>query len=208
MNKLITKIFFIGLFQFCIVMSANSSVIALEFTTEPTDDWHWSGATIGWQFSTSTDLNIESLGIWDKGGDGLSDSHQIGLWKLDGTLLVSTVVSNGTGNTLESSFRWSDITSYFLSSGSYIVGAYMPTTDDRGAAKSSYNTANEITFNQNLFLYSNGFTKPTEHWSGHDGGNFGANFKYSIATVPEPSTLAIFVLGVIGLAYRRFNIQH
>lgn len=168
--------------------TSSFATTALTFPSAPTNSWTWGAATIGWQFTTSADLNIDSLGVWDQDGDGLTDSHDIGIWTLGGTLLTSGTVSSGSGNLLEDGFRWVNIPSYSLPAGTYVVGAYMPTSADEGAALASYTTASEVTYVQNLFLYGSGFTLPTEYWDGYDGGNFGANFKYNsnpVVTVPN-----------------------
>lgn len=191
------------LFPFFAINQALASTIALGFPDEPTNAWIWPGATIGWKFTTSSDIQIDSLGVWDEFGDGLAQEHAVGIWSLDGTLLTSAIVDSGTSNALENSFRWADIPSFALDAGSYVVGAYFSDNSDRGAALSNYSTASQITFNQNLYLYGNGFTRPTDHWAGFDGGNFGANFKFTPASVPEPSALLLFGLGFISLALRK-----
>ena len=202
MKKLIKVLCVTLLLPFFATNQALASTMALGFPDEPTQAWFWPGATIGWEFTTSTDISLDSLGVWDELGDGLAEEHAVGIWGLDGTLLTSAIVGSGTSSTLESSFRWVDIPSFSLDAGSYVVGAYFSDNLDRGAARSSYTTANEITFNQNLFLYNNGFTLPTSHWQDYDGGNFGANFKFT-SSVPEPSALFLFGLGFIGLALRK-----
>ncbi|WDE03634.1 DUF4082 domain-containing protein [Thalassomonas viridans] len=203
MKKLIKLLCVTLLLPFFAGNQALASTMALGFPDEPTDSWIWPGATIGWEFTTSTDIQVDSLGVWDEFGDGLAEEHAVGIWTLDGTLLTSAIVGSGTSADLDSSFRWVDIPSFALDAGSYVVGAYFSDNSDRGAARSSYTTASEITFNQNLFLYNNGFTLPTSHWSGFDGGNFGANFKFTAASVPEPSALFLFGLGFIGMALRK-----
>ena len=57
--------------------------------------------TKGWgliQGSTfhSDDILITQLGVFDDGGDGLVNSHAVGLWTADGALLASTIVPAGT----------------------------------------------------------------------------------------------------------------
>ena len=47
----------------------------------------------------------------------------------------------------------------------------------------------------------------TKSWNGGGAGNFISIIAASPSAVPEPSTLAIFALGMIGLASRRFKKQ-
>ncbi len=198
-SKALLVLFASMMFQLPLAMNAFA-VTALTFPTTPADSWTWPGATIGWQFTTSTGLNIDSLGVWDLGGDGLVESHDVGIWALDGTLLTSATVASGAGNLLEDGFRWVSIPDYALPAGTYVVGAYMPTGADEGAALASYLTASEVTYVQNLYLYGSGFTLPTDYWDGYDGGNFGANFRYNSAIAAPTSIPTLSQWGTILLS--------
>ena len=193
------------LLPFFAINQSLASTMAIGFPDEPTNSWVWPGATIGWGFTTSTDILVDGLGVWDELGDGLAEGHAVGIWALDGTLLTSAIVGSGTANPLDNSFRWVDIPSFSLNAGSYVVGAYFSDNSDRGAALTNYTTASEITFNKNLYLYDNGFTLPTNHWQNHDGGNFGANFRFERASVPEPSALFLFAFAIMALGVRQFK---
>ena len=201
MNKKYAIVFalFIAFFIPCNLQATGNA--ALSFTGNET--WTWSGATIGWEFSISQTLNITALGIFDENNDGLATSHQVGIWNLSGTLLVSTTVLSGTSSVLLDRFRY-ESANYTLAAGTYVVGAYMPDGQDKGAAHSSYTTHALVTYNRNLYLYSAGFVKPTQHWTNYDGGNFGANFQFNTGSVPEVSTFLLLGLGVSVLFFRRF----
>jgi hypothetical protein len=179
------------LLQFSLATTSFGAINALS-TPGNGSIWHWSGGTIGWQFTTSQSINVTGLGIWDYQSNGLIDSHSVGIWDMSGNLLASSVVSAGTGNALDGGFRWVNIPSYSLAAGTYVVGAYMPSTADLAVSDVTYTTASGITYNRNLYLYNAGFTRPTVEWFGHNGGNFGANFRFEPASVPEPSSLLAF----------------
>jgi hypothetical protein len=54
---------------------------------------------------------VSQLGVFDNGGDGLENSHQVGLWRLDpatlqGTLLASATVPAGTTASLIGGYRF------------------------------------------------------------------------------------------------------
>jgi hypothetical protein len=171
--------------------------------------WTWSGATIGWEFSIASPITVSALGVWED-GDGMSDSHDVGIWTSPGgSLIVSTTVTSA--NPLTNGFRYASITPTVLPAGSYVVGSYMPTSADLGAADASYATVSQVNYVQNLYLYGSGFTIPTTHWATYDGGNFGANFiiGQQVPTTPEWGIVVLAVL-LAGLGFwylrrRRFK---
>ena len=181
--------------------------IALSFTEDLA--WTWPAATIGWEFSIAEPIPVYSLGVWDEGHDGLSDDHIVGIWSIpDGTLLTSTTVTSG--DTLVNGFRYASISAITLPAGSYVIGAYMPTGADRGAADAIYSTTAPVVYERNLYLYDQGFVLPTDEWVGYDGGNFGPNFEHTekAIIVTEVPTMSIwglaFLIGLLGfLGYRR-----
>ncbi|MBM3493851.1 MAG: hypothetical protein FJX72_05950 [Armatimonadetes bacterium] len=75
--------------------------------------------TLGWRFTTSEDLYVTQLGFWDQLGDGLQQSHQIGIWQFGspGTPVIQATIPSGTGMTLDGGFRWIGIAPTLLGSG-------------------------------------------------------------------------------------------
>ncbi len=78
------------------------------FTTVPPPIF--TGAR-GWEFflSAGVILNpvaITQLGVFDSGGDGLANPHQVGFWRADGTLLASATVPAGTEASLVDGYRY------------------------------------------------------------------------------------------------------
>jgi hypothetical protein len=89
-------------------------------------------STRGYAFSVSiAGLQATHLGVYDPGADGLFDSHLVGLWTPDGTLLASATVTSGTSGLLQDSMRYVDIADVALGIGSYIVAAvYVENSSD------------------------------------------------------------------------------
>lgn len=98
-------------------------VSALTFTSANGNGTSFN-TTRGYAFNvTQTGLAATHLGIWDEGANGLSQAHDVGLWKADGTLLASTSIAAGAGALLVDGFRYVDIADIVLDIGTYIVGA-------------------------------------------------------------------------------------
>jgi hypothetical protein len=82
-----------------------------------------SGTVVGWEFTVTLPLCFSALGYYDSGLDGLSESHQVGLFDSSGTLITSATV--GTSDPLVGGFRYASIPAFCATVGeTYILGAY------------------------------------------------------------------------------------
>ncbi len=159
-----------------------------------------NGETIGWRFQAVTVLNVSSLGYWDQTpGTPLASSHQVGLWTDSGTLLGNVTVQVNSG--LVGSFRYEPLGSPItLTAGDfYRVGALDLSSDGDNYTSNvtSLTTDPRITFTGSTRNNTNeGFTFPAVHGAGIQG-RFGPNLLIA-AAAPEPGTLALLALGIVG----------
>jgi hypothetical protein len=178
---------------------------------------------LGDDFTVNQDIWINSVGAFDHLGNGTFGELYWELFDVSsGNLLYSTTIAaTGTrsiGSGIESNYAWLDLAqSIKLDANTvYSVAAYGFDTTDLNF--NTHFTGNPLDVGYNTI----GLTAPatgSARWSGAFGtlpinaGNalstqpyhFGAaNFKYT-TEVPEPSTLFIFALGIMGLASRRFK---
>jgi hypothetical protein len=81
--------------------------------------------TVGWDFTVKENHDINMLGVYDAGGDGLAVATEVGLWDRDtNTLLASVTVPQGTAGALLGQFRYAPIPSVWLMPGvNYALGA-------------------------------------------------------------------------------------
>ena len=179
----------------------------------------------GWQFqagSSEGEILITQLGVFDAGGDGLVNSHQVGLWRagnITGTLLGSATVPAGTDAPLINGYRWVSIDPVLLprTFALYVVAAQFSAGDPDdlvtprppGTAPGGFQFAPEVypflfagrgAAGENL-PYPAGFSScgegctPEIFWE--------PNFRYVV--VPEPSVWVLLLPGLfgLGLLFRR-----
>lgn len=77
-----------------------------------------------WSFSTANSITVTSLGWWDYQNDGLTESHQVVIWDMSGTQLISGTVAAGMIDPLISDFRFnSSLTGKTtLAPEAYVIG--------------------------------------------------------------------------------------
>ncbi len=109
-----------------------ATVPAVQTANADSIDWRRfigadQSASIGWSFSVGNkDVELDALGIYDDGMDGMVDAHAVGIWTNGGTLLAQTTVPSGTAGTLVGSYRYTALpTPITLTAGqTYVIGTY------------------------------------------------------------------------------------
>lgn len=167
--------------------------------------------TWGWSFTTDNTITITSLGWWDQGNDGLTDSHQVAIWDMSGNELVSGTVSAGTADPLISGFRFNSliIGTTTLEPGAYVIGGLSSLHDHVTAILEPYGPnggngtvtlGSGISYihtrtNESIDTHMPGYSFPAYEERDDDYGVFGPTFQYSIGAgpspVPEPSTMLL-----------------
>jgi hypothetical protein len=167
--------------------------------------WLYNDWTLGFDFEITSSQKITKLGFWDF--DNVFGDTSVRLWTYAGDFLgvVSTTknsvevvkAANGFGywNFMDFDFD--------LTAGRYIIGAR---GEDLDYAVSSIGgnllAQNELEYK--LMSWGHRASMPNNRLD-YDNYYVGSNIMFQ--QVPEPSTLAIFALGMIGLASRRFKKQ-
>ncbi|HAX43424.1 MAG TPA: DUF4082 domain-containing protein [Bryobacteraceae bacterium] len=186
----------------CSCGSMMGATLALN-ATDITEATAFGSYTTGWMFSSSNPLNVTALGYYDSGGDGLADTHDVGIFTSGGVLLVSTTVPSGTAGTLEASWRFADISPFLLPAGTYVIaGTTVDTSADLITTFGNTTLAVGLTLVDNgLFAIGSDLTFPTELGNGYYNANF--LFDPVDGAIPEPSTWVMGASALVLLGLRR-----
>jgi hypothetical protein len=178
-----------------------------------------AGFTQGYDFSVSTSGTIvTALGIFDDGANGLGGTYQIGLWDTVSEALLGSVLVNNT-NALDSSvtisggqYRYGSLTSgVSLSAGTtYTLAAYLP-VGTNAPLEHSFTYGSGVVGSADRRFESAGFGFPSFIAPNQTSGLVNAQFGSNNATVPEPTSLAMFAIGAcvagLGAARRRRRVE-
>ena len=162
-----------------------------------------SQITFGYNFTVgATSLTATALGMFNNGDVSFGDSHQVGIWDSVGTLLGEVTVPSGMPTNYAGDFAYAGLSSPItLTAGdTYTVGAFFPSTADTVPVSSTVTFNPDITLNSYDFAHGSSLTIPTTV-----NGNAIPAANIQVSAVPEPSTWALFGMGIATIFYRWKN---
>ena len=195
-----------GVAGFCFLLggAADADVLFTSYTGESASTSN-VGRTIGTTFTTGSlsrageKFKITHLGIYDNGGDGLSEAHEVGIWNGSGALVTSGIV--GTDSTLDGDWRYSQIVgaltaTYLDQNSTYTIAGLVENSTDLNPFEGTLVGDSDISLTfGSVFSASATGVLQNPGVSNNNRRGF-ANAMFSV--VPEPSSLAF--LGFAGVA--------
>ncbi len=203
-------LFAVSLFAVCLFLTSarGQELPALTFQGQ-SGNGTGANSTRGYSFDVSAvgGVLVTGLTVYDDLGNGLAESHEVGLWDSNGILLASVTVPAGTVAPLDSSgvFREVQLSMpLFLPAGTnYVVGAlfFVGSPDLQAINWTSSSTAPGIAYDELRFI--NGptvLTFPTSTLTGFTGLPGGS---FDISAVPEPQSWVLLGGGACLLLWAR-----
>ncbi len=197
-----------------LAQTADGSMLynpTVDLSTGPQNTWAGSAGGV---FLTTYSLwpYVNWLGYYDKGGDGLANSHEVSLWYVGGTggstatEVAHVTVPAGTAAPLVNGYRWVQLpTRVGLWYGSwYTIAAQTDGVDTWGDLISG----TQVGWNPEYIGNNGGSTRAGRYdtaasWPNSPANQVGtdaiypaANMAYNLTIVPEPASLSLAGLGL------------
>jgi hypothetical protein len=165
--------------------------------------FNFSRAT-GYGFTLSSDATVTSLGVYDIGGDGLTDRHEVGIFRRsDGAAIVTAFIGAGASSALVAGTvdgtRVEAVSALLMAGEEYYILANNFGTDQYVFGTGAVNYAAGVNWLGFVDSASNSIFDAAMFLGGLPG-NLGPNFAFATAAVPVPATTLLVLLGLAGLA--------
>ena len=210
--KILQKVF-LALGLGALMAGSAMASLAVDFSTV-TEDGNSGNWCLGFQFNTNDyPLRVTHLGFYDDGKNGLTESHDVGIFDSVGNLVVSTTVEPGAP--LTGWFRFYGITPYTLAANqTYFIQAVVGAENFTFFLEHSLNGFGVdpgITFVTDAyhadgpgFDIPGGVLAPPNEFStliygDGEAGYFGPNFQYTVVPLPNTALLLGAGLGFLTL---------
>ncbi len=208
-----TSSLFAVLFLTTVFTPKGSAASALSYTSLNNSFLDGGNRMIGWQFSVTENIDVSALGWFDWNEDGLNRSHEVGIWNISGSnLITSTTIPSGTVATLDSGFRYTSLTSSVtLQTGqTYIIAGHdIGNSGDPHVwdallsgfnnQVNGFNVDARITLQDAVGSPAGSFSFPT----GTIGDARQALMGPNLVIIPEPSTTVLMMGGMFAFLRRR-----
>jgi hypothetical protein len=191
---------------------ARADFAAIEFQNA-TVDFNNQSWSLGFKFLAHDNLIVTALGFYDDKGNGLTQSHEVGVFNQSGMLVGAAAVT--PSDALTGHFRYAPIPGLLLQANQVYTIAAVTGQENYTWAPTGFHTDPRITYLSDEYTPSSTLTFPTNsvgYTNLNGAGFFGPDFliaagaSTNAAHAPEPTSLTLLALGAVGVgacAWRR-----
>jgi hypothetical protein len=189
---------------------STASTLGLDITSKTGVALPGAFDNAGWQFTVNAPVTVDGLGFFDVNANGLSQSHQVGLWDNNGTLLAQATVSSAstpvTSASAAGDWLFESIAPLVLQPGTYVTSVYFPSpASDALMLDATITTDPRITVVGARLSINGQFAEPAL-LGPVELAVYGANIRLQTpAAVPEPASLLLVGFGLTMVVWRARN---
>lgn len=174
--------------------------------TSPTTNVTNGSWSLGWAFTVTQPFIVQAMEFYDDQKNGLTQSHNVGVFNTDDELIVSGQVTGD--DPLDSWWRWTDAAPTVIEPDLEHRIAAITSSENCAWNPEGFSAASGVNFLSSVYevASSTDLVSPKRS-DARTKGYFGPNFSAGNVLVPLPGLVLLLVLGFLTIGAKRKSSQ-